>query len=405
VTRQSRVFEESGVSQQQSLFARWADALDGLRAQGRFRALKPPRGLDFTSNDYLGYGSGRILASGRREPAVLGAVEPPAHADLSLRTSGLASRLLRGHHPVWDEVESALAAWHGAEAVLVMNSGFTANEGLISTVVEPGDWVATDELNHACIAEGLRICRPRKFAFRHNDPSHLEDGLKKEAAARPAGREMFVVTESLFSMDGDRAPLPAIVELAERYGAHVIVDEAHSTGCFGPGGSGIVDELGLRSRVLATVHTGGKALGVSGAYVCGSASLRDFLVNKCRHLIFTTALPPAIGPWWLDMLPRVTADDTGREQLHANAARFHAKLRERSIPTIGDSYIVPVVLGDDSHAVRVATALQERGYDIRAIRPPSVPQGTARLRISVHADHSPDLLDQLADHVAEAVSG
>lgn len=388
------------MTQQKSLFARWAEALDGLKGQGRFRSLKPPRGIDFTSNDYLGYGNGRLLdcnaASGENIPPL---------AALQTLTSGLASRLLRGHHPIWDEVEAALAAWHNAEAVLVMNSGFTANEGLISTVVEPGDWVATDELNHACIAEGLRICRPRKFAFRHNDLAHLEEGLKKESAQRPAGREMFVITESLFSMDGDRSPIAAIVELAERYGAHVIVDEAHSTGCFGPSGSGIVDELGLRSRVLATVHTGGKALGVSGAYVCGSPLLRDYLVNKCRHLIFTTALPPAIGPWWLDMLPKVRGDGAGRETLHANAARFHEMLAERGVPTIGDSYIVPVVLGDDPRAVRVATTLQERGYDIRAIRPPSVPQGTARLRISVHADHPAALLDQLADHVAEAIRG
>jgi len=386
------------MTQQKSLFARWAEALDGLKSQGRFRSLKPPRGLDFTSNDYLGYGNGRLLdcnaASGENIPPL---------AALQTLTSGIASRLLRGHHPIWDAVESALCGWHNAESCLVMNSGFTANEGLISTVVEPGDWVASDELNHACIAEGLRVCRPRKFSFQHNNLAHLEEGLRKEAAQRPAGREMFVITESLFSMDGDRSPLAAIVELAERYGAHVIVDEAHSTGCFGPGGSGIVDELGLRSRVLATVHTGGKALGVSGAYVCGSTLLRDYLVNKCRHLIFTTALPPAIGDWWLDMLPKVRADDAGRDALSTNAARFHAMLAERGVPTIGDSYIVPVVLGDDPRAVRVATTLQERGYDIRAIRPPSVPQGTARLRISIHADHEPALLDQLSEHVAEAI--
>lgn len=382
-----------------SLFTRWTEALDGLKAQGRFRALKPPHGTDFTSNDYLGYGGGRVPLSGGCLPP-----EDVERATESLH-SGLASRLLRGHHLVWDEVEAALAAWHGAESVLVMNSGFTANEGLISTVVEPGDWVASDELNHACIVEGLRVCRPRKFGFRHNDLNHLEEGLQKEAANRPAGREMFVITESLFSMDGDRAPLPQIVELAEKYGAHVIVDEAHSTGCYGATGSGIVDELGLRSRVLATVHTGGKALGVTGAYVCGSGLLRDYLVNKCRHLIFTTALPPAVGGWWLDMLPRVKCDEVGRRELHANAGQFHAKLRAAGVPTIGDSYIVPVVLGDDPAAVRVATRLQELGYDIRAIRPPSVPQGTARLRISIHAEHTPELINQLAEHVAEAIRG
>jgi 8-amino-7-oxononanoate synthase len=370
-----------------TLLARWSEALETLTAHGRLRALRSPGGIDFTSNDYLGYGNGRL--------------KPPEKT--SLPTTGLASRLLRGHHPVWDDVEAALAAWHQAEAVLVMNSGFTANEGLISTVVEPGDWVASDELNHACIVEGLRICRPRKFAFRHNDLEHLEDGLKNESAKRPPGREMFIVTESLFSMDGDRAPLASIVELAERYSAYVIVDEAHSTGCFGASGSGIVDQLGLRGRVLATVHTGGKALGVTGAYICGSQLLRNYLINKCRHLIFTTALPPVAGPWWLNMLPQVQADEAGRRQLSENAARLRAALASRGIEALGDAYIVPVVLGDDSHAVRAAAALQAKGYDIRAIRPPSVPQGSARLRISVHADHSPELLDKLAEHVTEAI--
>lgn len=372
-----------------TLFARWNETLDGLKAQGRFRALKLPQGIDFTSNDYLGYGSGRLSSLQKTELAI----------------TGLASRLLRGHHPIWDEVEAALANWHEAESVLVMNSGFSANEGLISTVVEPGDWVASDEFNHACIAEGLRICRPRKFVFRHNDLQHLEDGLKSESANRPPGREMFIVTESLFSMDGDRAPLSKIVELAEQHGAHVIVDEAHSTGCFGEQGSGIVDQLGLRSRVLASVHTGGKALGVTGAYICCSRLLRDYLINKCRHLIFTTALPPAIGSWWLDMLPKMRLDDSGRRELHHNAMRFHTNLSTRGVHTLGDSYIVPIILGDDTLAVRAATRLQELGYDIRAIRPPSVPQGTARLRISIHADHKPELLDQLASHVAEAIQG
>ncbi len=406
-----------------SLTDRWRAALDELRGQGRYRSLRLPAGHDFTSNDYLGYGAispsplkgeGPLSPSplkeegwgggdGDRNPLNLfPAPHPNPHPQggREMGRSGISSRLLRGHHAVWDEVEAALAEWHGAEAVLMLNSGFTANEGLISTIVEPGDWVATDELNHACIVEGLRVCRPRKFVFRHNDLNHLEEGLKAEAAKRPPGRELFVVTESLFSMDGDRAPLRDIVELAERYGAQVIVDEAHSTGCYGPRGSGIVDELGLRSRVLATVHTGGKALGVCGAYVCGSTLLRDYLVNKCRHLIFTTALPPAIGAWWLEMLPRVQADDAARTRLHANARTMHAILAERGLRVFGDSYIVPVVLGEDPQAVRVSRALGERGFDVRAIRPPSVPQGTARLRVSIHADHPPELVRELAEAVA-----
>ena len=198
----------------------------------------------------------------------------------------------------------------------MMTSGYTANEGLLSTVIEPGDWVAADALVHASIIDGLRLSRPQKYRFRHNDLNHLEDGLR--SAAKSSG-ERFIITESFFSMDGDLAPLADIVDLAERYGAQVIVDEAHSTGCFGPGGAGCIDAASLRKRVLATVHTGGKALGVMGAYICGSRLLKEFLVNKCRHLIFTTALPPAIAAWWLEMLPRVTADDPGRRRLRENA--------------------------------------------------------------------------------------
>ena len=369
-----------------TLFDRWTSALDQLRGQGRYRQFAVPGGIDFTSNDYLGYAS----------------LPNPPFPDLP--RSGTASRLLRGHHPVWDEVESALSAWHGAEAVLMMTSGYAANEGLISTVMEPGDWVATDELNHACIVDGLRLAKCRRFVFRHNDLNHLEEGLKSEAARCETGRERFIITESLFSMDGDRAPLREIADLADRYGAHLVVDEAHSTGCYGPYGSGCVDEAGLRSRVLASVHTGGKALSLPGAYIAGSKLLKEYLTNRCRHLIFTTALPPAVGAWWLAGLPRVQSDHNRRLWLENKAARFRAELAARGVRAGGSEYIVPVVIGDDARAVAAATRLQEEGFDVRAIRPPSVPPGTARLRISIHADHEPAVLIRLAESVADALS-
>lgn len=368
-----------------SLMDRWSSELHALRNQGRYRSLRAPAGIDFTSNDYLGYGKRFTNES-------------------SLPISGMASRLLRGHHPIWDDVESALATWHGAEAALMMSSGYAANEGLLATVIEPGDWVATDELNHACILDGLRLVRPRKFAFRHNDLNHLEDGLRAEVERNRDGRERFVVTESLFSMDGDRSDLLAVVELTEKYGAHLIVDEAHATGCYGEHGSGCVDAAGLRRRVLATVHTGGKALGVHGAYIVGSHVLKEWLVNRCRHLIFSTALPPAIGAWWLAMLARAPSDAESRAKLHANNARFRNRLLTSGVRAVGTEFVVPVILGDDEHAVAVATQLQTRGFDVRAIRPPTVPAGTARLRISIHADHTPAEIDELASTLREAVT-
>jgi 7-keto-8-aminopelargonate synthetase-like enzyme len=284
-----------------------------------------------------------------------------------------------------------------------MTSGYNANEGLLATLAGPGDWVAADELSHACIMDGLRSSRPRKFLFRHNDLNHLEEGLKAESARRPEGRELFVVTESLFSMDGDIAPLVDMVELAERYGAYVIVDEAHSTGCFGPTGSGMVDAAGLRDRVLATIHTGGKALGLPGAYICGSSLLKEFLINTCRHLIFTTALPAVIGGWWRDRIPQIRADDHGRAALTRNTTIFREALGQHGVTAAGRHYVVPVIVGEDEPSVRAATTLQQQGYDIRAIRPPTVPQGTCRLRISIHADHDPGVLTQLAEAVAKAV--
>lgn len=375
-----------------SLTDRWNATLTGLREQDRFRSFARPLGHDFTSNDYLGYASGRMPS-----PRLVDDLE------MSRSRSGMASRLLRGHHEVWEQVETDLAEWHGAEAALVMTSGYAANEGLLSTVAEPGDWVALDHLAHACIHDGLRLAKCRRFTFQHNDLNHLEEGLKAEAAKDEPGRERFVVTESLFSMDGDRAPLRELVALAERYGANVIVDEAHATGCYGRAGSGSVDEAGVRQRVLATMHTGGKALGVMGAYITGSHLLKDYLINRCRHLIFTTALPPECGRWWLDVLSRVRADDAGRAMLHDNAARFRATLATGGVHALGTEFVVPVVLGDNGVAVRVARRLQEQGFDIRAIRPPSVPPGTARIRISIHADHEPELIDRLATAVIAAV--
>jgi 8-amino-7-oxononanoate synthase len=384
-----------------TLFQRWSDALETLKAQGRYRAFALPRGIDLTSNDYLGYGNGRPAALADASGCCASAPTPTRSVSEGLPRTGMSSRLLRGHHAVWEEVESALADWHAAEAVLMMTSGYAANEGLISTLFEPADWVATDELNHACIIDGLRLARCRRFSYRHNDLNHLEEGLKAEAAKGGDGRAMFVVTESLFSMDGDRAPLQEIADLAGRYGAHVIVDEAHSTGCFNGTGSGCVDEAGVRDRVLASVHTGGKALGVPGAYIVGSKLLKEYLVNRCRHLIFTTALPAACGRWWVEMLPKVKADGAGRRALHESAALLRSELSRRGVAAKGDRYVVPVVIGDDARAVAAARRLQERGYDIRAIRPPSVAPGTARLRVSVHADHDPAMLCDLAAAIAE----
>jgi 8-amino-7-oxononanoate synthase len=364
-----------------SLENRWDASLNELASLGRLRSLRTPSGHDFSSNDYLGYAK-------------------QSWPDASLSRSGAASRLLRGHHPLWDEVEAGLADWHGTEAALVFTSGYAANEGLLSTILEPNDCVLSDQLNHASIIDGLRLAKAEKIIFRHNDLNDLESHLHAINRTRTPGRQCYIVTESLFGMEGDVAPLYQISELAAKHGAYLVVDEAHATGCFGDTGSGLVDALGLRDRVLAAVHTGGKALGVPGAYVTGSRLLRDVLVNRCRHFIFTTALPPQVADWWLSMLHDVRLDRDARSRLHANAAFFRERLAASGLSLGGSHYLVPVVIGDDAPAMQAAQRLQDAGFDIRAIRPPTVPAGTARLRISIHADHDPELLAQLTDTLA-----
>ena len=283
-----------------------------------------------------------------------------------------------------------------------MTSGYAANEGLLSTVIEPGDWVASDELNHASIIDGLRLAKAERFIFRHNDLNHLEDGLR-------AAHERRTAPSASCSSSPNRCSAWKATsrrwQSSSRWRSaswrHVIVDEAHATGCFGPTGSGLVDALGLRSRVLATVHTGGKALGVPGAYVVGSQLLKELLVNRCRHLIFTTALPPEIAAWWLEAAAR-PAGCLCPTCLHANAGRFRAMLVEAGINAVGSHYVVPIIVGENAEAVAAATSLQAAGYDIRAIRPPTVPEGT-RLRVSIHADHVPDALAAAARAIAQAV--
>jgi 8-amino-7-oxononanoate synthase len=358
--------------------------------------------MDFSSNDYLRFGAEpwRPIFNQPANPKTNEELMPPASAS-AMSQSGHASRLLRGHHPIWDEVEQSLAEWHGAEAALMFTSGYAANEGLLATAIEPHDFVASDELNHASIVDGLRLGKAERFVFRHNDLEHLESGLRAAALSRGTNRQLFVATESLFGMEGDRAPLVELAALCEKHRAHLIVDEAHATGCFGPTGSGLVDEVRLRRRILASVHTGGKALGVIGAYVCGSARLREILINRCRHFIFTTALPPMIGGGWLAALKRVKAAAEQRRRLHESAAFFRRELRRHGVSACGQDYIVPVIVGDDARAVTTAQRLQAAGWDVRPIRPPSVPEGTARLRISIHADHDTGTLTKLACAVAE----
>jgi 8-amino-7-oxononanoate synthase len=346
--------------------------LAGLRARDQLRSLAQITGVNLCSNDYLG-----LADDARLKEAVLQAVAS------SVRVGGTGSRLLSGHDPVWDELEEEFAEFAGTKAALYFANGYAANLGLLSSVLGKGDLVFSDALNHASLIDGIRLSGARKEIYPHRDLNALEGALRLHES-EPCRK--LIVTESVFSMDGDIADVQALQKLAERYGASLVVDEAHATAVHGPDGSGIVAEQRLTHEAFATVHTCGKALASAGAFVCGSLALREFLINHARTLIFTTAMPPYMA-WQIRAALRLARGmETEREVLQANSAELIASLRgvgwdvSRSA-----SQIVPVIIGSNEEALSAATFLQEQGFAVRAIRPPTVPAGTARLRLSLTA--------------------
>jgi len=354
--------------------------LSKLKQRFRFRELSKGSGIDLTSNDYL---------SLTDHPKVRQAMIHALESGIPLGSGG--SRLLRGNTAWHVDLEARLAAFKQAETTLIFNSGFEANVGVLSTLCRPGDVVFADRLVHASMIDGLKQSKADRHFFPHNDVIALQNQLE----TAPQGRARFIVVESLYSMDGDLAPLPELAALAREYDAHLIVDEAHATGVFGQRGSGLLEHFGLLDAPLVTIHTCGKAWGSFGAFISCSNEVRDFLVNHCRPFIFTTALPPLIPQQWLSVLDIIQGEPWRREKVLAHATRFREALSDH-IPFQGTATpIVPIVIGDEARTLAAATHLQEEGFDIRAIRPPSVPKGTSRLRIALNAGLADDDLDRL----------
>jgi 8-amino-7-oxononanoate synthase len=318
------------------------------------------------SNDYLGLAEHPQLVDGMR--AALG----------SLPAGSGGSRLLRGHHEIFEQIERRLAEFSGTEAALLFGSGYAANIGLLQTIVSPDDVVVSDERNHASLIDGIRLTRAKTVIYPHQDLNALESALKKPREGRA-----IVVTESVFSMDGDLTPLGDVAEIAERFGALLIVDEAHATGLYGERASGRVEESGVRDRVLATIHTGGKALGAGGAWVAGSRPLRDLLVNRARSFIFSTAPLPVLGALLGASLDVIQREPVRRREVHRKSAALRQTLREQGVRAGGQSPILPIIAGSNEAALALQSDLMAAGFDIRAIRPPSVAPGTARLRVTV----------------------
>ncbi len=343
--------------------------------------------LNFASNDYL-----NLAAHPEIKEAAIRATEKYGAG------SG-ASRLVSGTLPIHEELEAVAARVKGYPAALLFGSGYLASIGCIPPLVGRGDVILADRLVHACLLDGIMLSGAKLVRFRHNDAEHLRACLEKYADAP----RKLIVTESVFSMDGDLAPLPEIARLAEEYGAMLMVDEAHATGAFGPLGAGLVAAHRLQSAVNLCMSTLSKALGGYGGIAACSEPMRAWLVNKGRSFIYTTAPPPAVCGAALAAFALLEREPGLSDELQQRATFFRGQLEARGFDTgASRSQIVPVIIGDNETTLRIAGSMLEHDIRVGAIRPPTVPAGTARLRFSVTLAHHEDDLVQAADALARS---
>jgi len=341
-----------------------------LADRGRLRSLRERSGIDFTSNDYLGLAESTELRHAAADAVARGV---PVGAG--------GSRLLRGNHPEHEALETEAAAHFGAETALYFGGGYVANLAIFSTLPQTGDLIVHDELIHASVHEGLRRSRAEFVGVSHNNVDAVDAAIVRWRKAGGKGRPWLSV-ESLYSMDGDSPNLVELLAVADRHEAMVVIDEAHATGVLGPQGRGLAAAFEGRDNVI-TLHTCGKALGTAGGFILAPRIVRDFLVNRARPFIFATAPSPLTAAITRSAL-ELSRSNPGRRERLARLVQFAGtELRRRCNIEPSGSHIIPVIVGSDQAAVNLASALQRRGYDIRAIRPPTVAEGTARLRIAL----------------------
>jgi 8-amino-7-oxononanoate synthase len=359
-----------------------------LGANGLLRTLREPAGIDLSSNDYLNLATHPVIATRLIEGIVREGC------------GSTGSRLLRGERECFAAVERRFARFKGAEQAVYFSTGYLANIGVLTTLPETGDLIFSDKRNHASLIDGMRLSRARAAVFPHNDVRRLERLLAGSAGVGIR----FVVVESLFSMDGDVAPLAEYAALCRAAGAVLVVDEAHAVGIYGGRGSGLLEAAGIDDENCISINTAGKALGVAGAFVTGPSWAVEYLVQRARPFVFSTAPPPALADALDASLTIVAEEPERRERVLRRAAHLRARLAAAGIDTgPSRSQIIPIVIGDNDRAVEVARAVQAEGFDVRAIRPPSVPAGTARLRVSVNAGLSEATLDRFVDVLAIAL--
>jgi len=374
--------------------------LEIRKNENSFRELKTSTDIiDFSSNDYLGFSRNSDIY--KRALALL------QENGLSGRNGATGSRLLTGNHQIYTKTEDYIRDFHQSEAALIFNSGFDANIGIFSCVPQRGDIILFDELVHASIREGIRLSNARAFKFEHNNLPGLENLLVKYSSKATGTQEqnIYIVTESVFSMDGDKAPLKEIADLAENYKAFLIVDEAHATGVFGKKGQGLVQQLDLQNKVFARIITFGKAMGAHGAAVTGSKLLVDYLINFSRSFIYTTALPPHAVATILASYMLLNDDDQPDDilLLNNNIKLFSSELALNDITSEfirSDSTIQCVVIPGNETVKKVAIQLQEAGFDVRAILSPTVKPGKERIRICLHSFNTTHEIKALVKQLA-----
>jgi 8-amino-7-oxononanoate synthase len=372
--------------------ADYVAALHALSEDDRLRELKPRAGIDFVSNDYL------ALASA---PRIKNAVSAALETGTPIGAGG--SRLLRGNCEEHERLEAEAARFFGAETALFFGGGYVANFAVLTTLPQRGDLLVLDSLVHASIHEGARAGRVEYRISEHNDPQSVEDTIRGWRQQGGTGR-VWIVVESIYSMDGDVAPLEDLIAIAERHEAFLMVDEAHGTGVYGEQGRGLTAPYEGREN-LVIVHTCGKALGAAGALVTASTVLRDFMVNRCRPFIFATAPSPLTAVAVREALLILQEEPEHQQRLAKLVAFAHRELDLRGWRSRSRSQIVPYIVGDNARAMQFASALQARGFDIRGIRPPTVPAGTARLRISLTLNVDEDDVRSLLDALVEETKG
>lgn len=369
-----------------------AAALEDIKIQDLYRQLHLIHGAQ----------SARVQVEGKEVVLLssnnyLGLADHPALREAAIRAlerygcGAGASRSISGSMELHHELEERIARFKGCEAALLFSTGYMANIGLLTTLFSEGDLILSDEFNHASIVDGCRLSRAEVWVYRHRDMDHLEVLLKKTSSYR----QSLIVTDGVFSMDGDITPLPEIRALADRCGALVMVDDAHATGVLGRGGRGTAEHFGMMGQIEVQMGTLGKALGGFGAYVAGSRVLIDYLINRCRTFMYTTALPPAVAAMTLAALEIVETEPQRRERLWENTQYFRNALKGMGFNALGgDTPVVPVIIGDNALTMEADRRLMAQGVFAQGIRPPTVPPQSSRLRATLMATHTADDLDR-----------